>query len=305
LEHLLQKGSNPYIVAQMKSFFLPLLTGLIFSTWLTAQPARDLRNYQSLDNGTRYFSQGYATGDHPDWNDIIRMSLEKYGPDGQLIFSTAMLDAPQGIEMELKDNVWPGDVTEVFLHIHPGDTAEVLVPAWVADRDSSLKDSGIEYRYNIVLHGFTKRSDFEQRKAARLAELRKKEIGIFQKRTEAYSSKRIIRDSTGVVIVVLEESPDAASCMPGEAVTVHYILYLSEKGGSLDNSYQRGQPFTFQLGKGEVIKGWDIALPYLKQGEKALLMIPSWLAYGERGAGKDIAPDTPLYFEVEVMDDGF
>jgi FKBP-type peptidyl-prolyl cis-trans isomerase len=302
LEHLLQKGSNPYIVAQMKSFFLTLLPGIFFSAWLTAQTIQDLRIYRSLDNGTRYFSGQYATGNHPEWNDMIRMSLEKYGPDGQLIFSTAMLDAPQGIEMELKDNVWPGDVTEVFLHLLPGDTAEVLVPAWVADRDSSLKDSGVEYRYKIVLHGFTKRSDFEQKKAARLAELRRKEAAVFQSKMEAYANNRIIQDSAGVVIVILEENVEGADCKAGEPVTVHYILYLSEEGKSLDNSYQRGQPFTFQLGKGEVIKGWDIGLPYLKRGEKALLFIPSWLAYGERGTGKDIAPDTPLYFEVEVME---
>jgi len=302
LEHLLQKGSNPYIVAQMKSFFFTLLLGVTLSFYVAAQSFDEAKTYRTLDNGTRYFLGQFTAGTHPSWNDIIRMSLEKYGPDGQLIFSTTMLDAPQGIEMELKDNVWPGDVTEVFLHMHPGDSALVFVPAWVADRDSSLRDSGIEYRYNIVLHDFTKREAFDRRKAARLQELYLKEAGIFQGRLAAYNNQKVIKDSSGVVIVLLEENAAGAPCIAGESVTVHYLLYLSEKSTSLDNSYKRGQPFSFQLGKGEVIKGWDIALPFLKRGEKAMLMIPSWLAYGDRGAGRDIAPDTPLYFEVEVLE---
>jgi FKBP-type peptidyl-prolyl cis-trans isomerase len=285
----------------MKAILLLVITAVACSTTAIAQEAHEHGVYKTLEHGTRFRIHPFSTGQSPHWNDFIRMSLEKYGPDGQLIFSTAMLDAPHGIEMELRDQVWPGDVTEVFLHMHPGDSAVVEVPVWVADKDSSLMHTGMEYRYHIVLHDFTPRSAFEQQRAERLEQLRNVEERLFQTQVDGYHGKKILRDSSGLILIWLKERSDQPLCEPGKPITVHYVLYLMPGGEMLDNSYQRGQTFSFTPGKGEVIKGWDLALPYLRQGEKAVLLIPSWLAYGERGAGKDIPADTPLYFEVEVV----
>jgi FKBP-type peptidyl-prolyl cis-trans isomerase FklB len=70
-------------------------------------------------------------------------------------------------------------------------------------------------------------------------------------------------------------------------------------GTEFDSSYKRGQPATFQV-KG-VIKGWTEALQLMKQGAKWQLFIPPDLAYGERGAGRDIGPNATLIFEVELL----
>lgn len=254
-----------------------------------------------LANGTRFEYSGNAAGEYPVWGDYIRMSLVKYGPDSTLIFSTAMLDAPSGIEMELRRDGWAGDVTEVFTHLGKGESARVHVPVWVADKDSSLMDSKGFYFYEITLHDFTPRTVFEEKKRQRLDSLKLKEYGIFKDLAKAFEIRRQIFDSSGAVLIFLREQPEADPVSLGEAVTVHYMLQTLPDGRSLDNSYLRGQPFTFRLGKGEVIKGWDIGIALMRKGEKAVLLVPSWLAYGERGAGKDIAPDTPLYFEVEVL----
>ena len=88
----------------------------------------------------------------------------------------------------------------------------------------------------------------------------------------------------------------------GDKVTVHYTGYLTDSAKTkFDSSLDRDQPFTFKLGKGQVIPGWDEGIALLSVGDKATLTIPSDLAYGERGAGGVIPPNADLIFEVELI----
>ncbi len=86
----------------------------------------------------------------------------------------------------------------------------------------------------------------------------------------------------------------------GKKVTVNYLGTLTN-GTKFDSSYDRGTPFTFNLGAGQVIKGWDMGVAGMKVGGKRRLTIPSSLGYGERGAGNDIPPGATLVFEVELL----
>jgi len=88
----------------------------------------------------------------------------------------------------------------------------------------------------------------------------------------------------------------------GDRLSMHYTGTLLEDGSKFDSSLDRGQPFDFVLGGGQVIRGWDEGLKDMCVGEKRKLKIPSSLGYGARGAGAKIPPDADLVFEVELLD---
>jgi len=97
--------------------------------------------------------------------------------------------------------------------------------------------------------------------------------------------------------LVVGEGPEAKA---GDNVTVNYTGWTTD-GAKFDSSLDTGQPFSFALGTGFVIKGWDEGVQGMKVGGKRRLIIPSEMAYGAQGAGNAIPPNAVLVFEVELL----
>ncbi len=96
-----------------------------------------------------------------------------------------------------------------------------------------------------------------------------------------------------------------ASPQKGQTCVMHYTGWLWEngaKGTKFDSSLDRGTPFSFPIGQGRVIKGWDEGVATMKVGGKRTLLIPPDLGYGSRGAGGVIPPNATLIFEVELLE---
>jgi FKBP-type peptidyl-prolyl cis-trans isomerase len=116
---------------------------------------------------------------------------------------------------------------------------------------------------------------------------------------------KVITTASGLQYEILRAAPaGAAKPTVGKLVTVHYTGWLwvnGEKGQKFDSSVDRGQPFQFNIGLGQVIKGWDEGVLGMFVGEKRRLFISANLGYGARGAGGAIPPNATLMFEVELL----
>jgi FKBP-type peptidyl-prolyl cis-trans isomerase FkpA len=111
--------------------------------------------------------------------------------------------------------------------------------------------------------------------------------------------EKLIQTASGLEYVDIVEGTGTCS-KPGQTVSVHYTGWL-KSGQKFDSSVDRGEPFSFPIGKGRVIKGWDEGVATMKVGGKRKLVIPAHLGYGDRGAGNVIPPGATLIFEVELL----
>ena len=118
----------------------------------------------------------------------------------------------------------------------------------------------------------------------------------------AYMSRLGRGSSRLVTRIISKPAKCTRKAATGDKLSIHYIGKLSSNGKKFDSSYDRDEPFTFTLGQGQVIKGWEQGVPGMCVGEKRRLLIPSTLGYGSRGFGSVIPPNAALDFTVTLVD---
>ncbi|WP_121667421.1 peptidylprolyl isomerase [Mesonia aquimarina] len=137
-------------------------------------------------------------------------------------------------------------------------------------------------------------AEFNESKAKREAEEKKKQEELIDKLTEGFD-----KTESGLHYKITNTS-DGKKPNKGETVKVHYRGMFAD-GTVFDSSFKRNEPIEFPVGVGHVIAGWDEGILLLAEGEKAKFVVPSHLAYGERGAGGVIPPNATLIFDVELV----
>lgn len=135
---------------------------------------------------------------------------------------------------------------------------------------------------------------FEGSREKRLAEEKRKQAAELDKVAAGFSET-----ASGLRYKIIQKG-DGPKAEKGKNVSVHYEGALLD-GTVFDSSYKRKEPISFQLGVGQVIRGWDEGVGLLKVGDKARFVIPSQLAYGSAGAGGVIPPDAILVFDVKLI----
>jgi len=124
-----------------------------------------------------------------------------------------------------------------------------------------------------------------------------------QESNQSMNSSNRQTTATGLQYEIIQQGTGATP-QKGQQVTVHYTGWLDNKGElgkKFDSSVDRGAPFTFVIGRGQVIRGWDEGVMSMRVGEKRRLIIPATLGYGASGIGNVIPPNATLIFDVELL----
>lgn len=243
---------------------------------------------------------------HPAVNDIIEMDMRIHIGDSML-FNSLEMNGGNHIKFPLQGPSFKGDWLEGISLLTPGDSAIFYMsvdtikkynkqgqfPEWAKSGDT------IMYEVNMV--GFESAEDIKKQQE----EASKKQMQEDDEKLQAYFKEKGLhpeKTSSGLYYII-DKQGSGPEIEKGQKVTVNYTgTNLDGKpfDSNVDPQFQHTDPFSFPVGLGQVITGWDEGIMLLKKGSKARFFIPSPLAYGQRDMGPDMGPNAILVFDVEV-----
>lgn len=271
--------------------------------------------FQKSQNGLYYQFFEKNEGEQPQNGDLLEVNL------ACLVNDTSVVIPAMENVMQLQESQFAGDIFEGLAMMHKGDSASFIV-----NIDSTFKKlfgqpqlpenftSTDVMRFNVRLKDFYPESEYAKHLAIklkkktdeRIAKMKEDHVeetaAAAQQLAEYLSKNKIEVEPTpsGLYYVMTQEG-NGEKPEVGQMVKVHYTGKLLD-GTVFDSSIEHGDPISIPIGVGQVIPGWDEGIQMMSKGEKGLLYIPYYLAYGDRQAGDKIAPFSNLIFEVELVD---
>lgn len=264
----------------------------------------DSKKFEQSEDGYQYMFINKTDGVKPEDGSVAVYNLEYKTEKDSLIFDSKKLGEPIAIPCNAEQWSKMGPLYKALLTTSQGDSIILKIPTKNLFEESfgmkvppELQDSK-EITLYIGVEKIMPQSEYDQILAKKADDQVAKDVETIEK---YLSDNGIESQSTpsGLHYVIIEEGT-GKQAQAGKKVTVNYTGYLLD-GTKFDSSLDRGEPFVFDLGKGMVIRGWDEGIALLKEGGKTDLYIPSGLAYGIRGAGATIPPNSILKFEVELV----
>ena len=274
----------------------------VLKAYLEAQQITE----KPLPSGVYFLEAKKGNGKKIDTGDIVRIQFDLTLANGAKVFSSKDRGEPMQLTYGQPFDT-PG-FDEGIGYMTAGGQAKFIVPsemAFGAAGRGAIIPPFSTLVYDVEVVDVTTKSEAEKQKEA---ELKQKEMQIDQAKIgEAAKLKKYIEanhitvtpTASGLYYIEIEKGtgPKAEA---GKKVKVHYTGTLLD-GTKFDSSVDRGAPFSFGLGQGQVIKGWDEGIAMMNVGGKAKLIIPSSLAYGPSDMGT-IPPYSPLVFDVELIE---
>ena len=271
--------------------------------------------YEKNQNGLYYqfFTQNEAQ--QPQIGELIDLAISCCVNDTLFI-----IPATENT-MQVIEPLFAGDIFEGLAMMHKGDSA-----AFIVNIDSTFvtffrqpnipeefKSTDV-MRFNVRIDDIFPESEFQQRQADKAKAMMLENIARMksehpeesaqaaQELAEYLAANKIEVEPTelGLYYVMTQEGNGEKPAL-GQIVKVHYTGKLLD-GTVFDSSVERGEPINIPIGVGHVIPGWDEGIMMMSKGEKGVLYIPYYLAYGDRAAGEKIQPYSNLVFEVELID---
>ncbi len=215
-----------------------------------------------------------------------------------VLFDSRSRIMPQQFTVMPEEKIEPGSnpLLDLFGLMATGDVARLYYPM------DSLKTPPPGFEDEKYLE-YELSMEYISRKETHSGKEREEEIANLIQGIHADYKKgklELKETETGLKMLILEEG-DGKEVRPNDFVGIHYYGVLAKDGKMFDNSFARSKPFVTQIGVGSVIRGWDEGIAGLKQGTKAVLFIPSDMAYGDRDNGT-IPANSELIFYVELLD---
>lgn len=285
-----------------KIFLLSLVLGVLFTSCQQQTKTKSYDGYTQSSTGLYYKFYQQNEGENPQIMDVLDVMLSCS------INDTAVIIPENRMILPMMESLFAGDIYEGFKMMHKGDSASFMVRAdstFITLFGSPMPNVfSIDdlMRFEIRLNDFYPESEMQAKQIEYMKENYSAETAkAEQKLSEYFKNNNITAKETasGLNYVITKEGNGEKPSV-GTLIKVHYTGKLLD-GTVFDSSVNRNEPFQFVLGIGQVIPGWDEGLQLLSKGSKAVLYIPYYLAYGDRGAGT-IPPFSTLIFEVELID---
>ena len=260
--------------------------------------------FTESENGFKYKIVRSEDGVKPQDGSYIQYNMIQKNETDSVFYDSENIGRPTIIPCSQTQWQQGGPLYNALLMLGEGDSAVVKIPTKTlfAESFKSEVPEGIdpegEFTFLIGVADIMIESELQALMDKESAAQLEKDIAELDNYLE---SEGITAQSTESGLrYVIEKIGNGQKPQPGEKVTVHYTGTLLD-GTKFDSSLDRGEPFSFNVGQGMVIRGWDEGIPLLSIGGKGTLYIPSTLAYGSRGAGPTIKPNSNLKFDVELI----
>ena len=277
-----------------------IIACLFFASFAQAQKA--VKYSKSKTSGLSYVMHKSNKGPKLKLDDVVTLNLKYITSKDSIVFDSWKMGKP--IQLKIAKSSFKGDLMDGLTLLTVGDSASFLINAdslftktFGAPRPAFIDSSSfLSFTVKVISTTTDAALKAEELKAEKENAMKENEVIA-----KYIADKQITpsKSSSGLMYIITEPG-SGEQAQAGKTVKVHYTGRLLD-GTKFDSSLDRSDPIEFKLGQGMVIKGWDEGIALLKVGGKALLIIPSNLAYGSRGAGGVIPPFSPLTFEVELV----
>ncbi len=264
-------------------------------------------------NGHKYIVHKSTGNDLPQPGEYVYFHAQMRNGDS-VVYSSRDLGQTPFIQIPLEETPGrqPSPVEDVVKEIGEGDSVTIFINIDTLDRKPpGFEDTDVIY-YDVVAERIASAEEYEE-DARKRQEERQKEMQVVQAReaevaglvsniAKEYANGELegkIQTTESGLKYVIHENGTGMKAIPGREVEVNYFGALTD-GTPFDNSYSRGTPFTFPLGAGRVIQGWDEGIALLNVGSKATLFVPYELGYGDAGSPPVIPAKAELIFYVEL-----
>ena len=259
--------------------------------------------FKTTPTGLKYKFLKQGKGRKAQIDDVITLGVVARNSKDSIIDNTYNKNRP--LRFPLKKAPFKGALEEGFLMMGEGDSAVFFVKAdsiYNAKKGNprpAFIEAGSLVKFTIKLQKVQSFEEFKTERHAHFVSQKEKDDKAI---TDYLSAKGLksTKTASGLHYVTLTQGAGVVP-IKGNNVVVHYTAKLLVGEKKFDSSYDKKIPFDFALGWGLVIKGVDEGISSMKEGEKRLLLIPSYLAYGEKGQHDIVPADSPVLYEVELL----